>query len=85
MSAQEQSLVQQNIKQQILSVFSENLNVTVPSETTDLLETGLLDSLKLVDLLVELERRFGKAIDISDLEVDNFRCIESIAIFITQQ
>ncbi len=69
----------------IAKVFTEELNLEVPSTESDLFETGLLDSLKFVELLVKLEEVFGTLIAIEDLEIDNFRSIRKIAAFVTSQ
>ena len=63
-------------------LFAEKLNVRVPSEDTDLIETGLIDSLALVELLFEVEREFGVALPLGDLEVDDFRTIRRMGEFV---
>jgi len=60
----------------------ENLSVEVLSVHDDLLEMGLMDSLKIVELLVELEQRFGMRIPLNELEIDNFRSVMKIAHFV---
>ena len=67
---------------QITLLFSEKLHLDVPSSDTDLLETGLLDSLSFVDLLICLEQEFGTEVSVEDLEIDNYRSIEKIAEFV---
>ena len=71
--------------QQLTELFARKLNVDVPSVDTDLMETGLLDSLTLVELLAQLEETFGVSISIDDLEFENFRSIASIAGFVAQR
>ena len=66
----------------IAQLFSDTLHRDVPSPDTDLFESGLLDSLSFVDLLVSLEVEFGTTIRLDDLEVDNFRSIDRIATFL---
>jgi acyl carrier protein len=66
------------LQQQIVSLVLENVNLEVPSVHQDLIETGLLDSLKIVELLTELERRFRLKISVNDLDIDSFRSIERI-------
>jgi acyl carrier protein len=68
--------------QQISSFFSEKLNANIPSQETDLLETGILDSLGFVELLVYLETTFGVPITLERIEFDEFRSIIRIAEFI---
>ena len=67
---------------ELTALFATNLGVDVPSPETDLLETGRLDSLGVVELLFQLEQRFGIRIDPDDLEVDHFRSLAAIAAFI---
>ena len=71
------------LREQITTLFSGTLNLDVPSIDTDLFETGILDSLAFVARLRALERRFGVATSLEDLEVDNFRSIARSADFVT--
>jgi len=73
------------LQQQVVSLFAEKLNLDVASAETDLIETGLLDSLALVELLVQLEESFDVSISTDDLELENFRSITSIAGFVMQR
>jgi D-alanine--poly(phosphoribitol) ligase subunit 2 len=54
----------------------------VASEQTDLIETGMLDSLALVELLFEIEREFQVDLALDELDIDNFRTIERIGEFV---
>jgi acyl carrier protein len=71
--------------QQLTELFARKLNVDVPSVDTDLMETGLLDSLTFVELRAQLEETFGVSISIDDTEFENFRSIASIAGFVAQR
>ena len=73
------------LQQQVTSLFSEKLNLDVASAETDLIETGLLDSLALVELLAQLEESFDVSISTDDLEIENFRSITNIAGFVAQR
>jgi methoxymalonate biosynthesis acyl carrier protein len=70
-------------RDQVADVFLRSLNLEVPSPDTDLFETGLLDSLAFVELLVAIEKDFGVTTSVADLEVDNFRSIARIAEYVT--
>jgi len=70
------------LREQVADVFLRSLNLDVPSPDTDLFETGLLDSLAFVELLVGIEREFSVTTSVEDLEVDNFRSIARIAEFV---
>ncbi len=61
------------------ALFVESLHIEVPSADTDLFESGILDSLQLVELLVQLERRFGFKIRIDDIDLDDLRTLAGIA------
>ena len=61
------------------ALFVESLHIEVPSADTDLFETGILDSLQLVELLVQLEQRFGFKIKIDDIDLDDLRTLAGIA------
>ena len=65
------------------ALFIEHLRVEVPTPETDLLQTGRLDSLGVVELLFQLEQHFGIHIDTEDLEVEHFRSLAAIAAFVT--
>jgi acyl carrier protein len=73
------------LQQQVTALFAEKLNLDVASVETDLIETGLLDSLALVELLTQLEESFDVSISTDDLELENFRSITSIAGFVAQR
>ncbi len=61
------------------TVFVESFHIEVPSPDTDLLETGVLDSFQFVELLVQLEQRFGLRIKIDDVDLDDLRTLTRIA------
>ncbi len=73
----------EKIKAQITAIFAEQLNLEVPSPQTDLIDAGMLDSLKFVDLLLHIEKKFDMRVDLGDLDLDNFRSIDKIAKFVT--
>ena len=68
---------------EIQVIFSDVLLRDVALPTTDLLETGVLDSMALVELLLSLEQRFGFRVNIMELDLENFRSIEKIADFVS--
>lgn len=73
------------VHHKLTELFAKKLNLDVPSVDTDLVGTGLLDSLALVELLAQLEETFGVSVSIDDLELENFRSIASIAGFLAQR
>lgn len=69
----------------VLAIFRDELNIEVSGEDVDVIETGLLDSLGLVTLVVEIEQRCGVEIPFETLEVDDFRTMRSIVRLIEAQ
>ncbi|HZI21190.1 MAG TPA: acyl carrier protein [Gemmatimonadales bacterium] len=67
------------------ALFTKALGVEVPSPDTDLLATGRLDSVGFVELLMQLEKRFGLRVELDDVEVDDFRSLAAIAAFISER
>lgn len=71
------------LQTQITRFFSERLNVDVPSEETDLFDTGVLDSLAFVELLLHLEQHFHVRVSMEELHADHFRTISHIVDFVS--
>ena len=69
----------------ITALFVEKLNVEAPSLDADLYETGVLDSIAFVELLVFLEKEFKIKVGLDDIEVDNFRTIRKIVKFVLER
>jgi methoxymalonate biosynthesis acyl carrier protein len=70
------------LAQQISTLLSEKLHLQVPSLDTDLIETGLVDSLTFVEFLAQLEQEFDVHVSLEDLELDHFRTVTRIAGFV---
>jgi methoxymalonate biosynthesis acyl carrier protein len=67
------------VSERVQQLFLETLNVQVPSEDADLIESGLIDSLALVELLFAIEREFSVSLPLDDLEIENFRSVNRIS------
>lgn len=63
----------------ICAALRDRLMVIVASADVDLFETGLVDSIGLVELILELEDRFGVSLPMDNLEVDDLRTVRRIA------
>jgi acyl carrier protein len=63
-------------------LLREDLLVTPPSPDADLLTTGLIDSVALVELCVALERVFQVRVGLEDLDPEHFRSVNRIASFV---
>ena len=74
-----------NLASEIRALLADKLLVEVDSAETDLLAAGTLDSLTLVQLLLELEQRYGLKLAVDELEIDDFRSVQSIARLVASQ
>src|SRR5256886_10737732 len=79
------TLVTDSLQAELTTLFTKRLGVEVPSPDTDLLATGRLDSVGFVELLVQLEKRFGLPVELDDVEVEHFRSLAAIAAFIAER
>jgi len=73
------------LQSRLLKFFLERVHIEVPSVNTDLFETGALDSLAFVDLLLYMEQEFGITVSLEEVELDTFRSVEKIAEFLTKK
>jgi acyl carrier protein len=58
-------------------LIGEVLDGEVPSDTTDLIDSGLIDSLTLATIIVTIEEEFQVEL-LDDLDVDQFRSVARI-------
>jgi D-alanine--poly(phosphoribitol) ligase subunit 2 len=63
----------------IFAALRDRLLVIAGSADVDLFETGLVDSIGLVELILELEDRFGISLPMDNLEIDDLRTVRRIA------
>lgn len=73
------------VEKQLLAIFSRHLHTELASIETDLLESGILDSLKFVELLLALETELAIKLSVQELELENFRSIHQIATFLVSR
>jgi D-alanine--poly(phosphoribitol) ligase subunit 2 len=74
----------EKLQQYIVEIFAERFDTQLTSEDTDLLETGLVDSIKIIELVLELEQRFGVSFPFEELEIEDFRTVLTLADRIAQ-
>jgi methoxymalonate biosynthesis acyl carrier protein len=76
------AMTQQSICSELGSFLAVKMGIEAPSPEADLVATGLLDSLAMVDLLVHLEERYDTRISLEDLDLDHLRSVARIAAFL---
>jgi D-alanine--poly(phosphoribitol) ligase subunit 2 len=69
---------------EIEALCLEKVAVRVQSTDQDLFESGLLDSLLLVQLILELERHFQIELPFSELDLSALRSIDEMAVLIAR-
>jgi D-alanine--poly(phosphoribitol) ligase subunit 2 len=67
------------------AILVEGLHIDAPPPDTDLFESGTLDSLQLVELLVQIERRFGVQIAVENIDLENLRTLRRISDLVAAQ
>jgi len=70
--------------EQVRELVSRTILVDVRDDE-DLIENAVLDSLALVELLFELERRFDVVLVVGELDIENFRSVSRIAQLVAEQ
>ncbi len=71
-----------DITPQIVELLEKTLGVDIESPDFDLLESGVLDSLALIEVMTELESAFGVEIPLDALELDDLRTARSLALLV---
>jgi D-alanine--poly(phosphoribitol) ligase subunit 2 len=67
------------LQQQINDIFAERFETKLDSLDIDLLDTGIVDSVRIVELVLEIEQRFGVSLPFEALEIEDFRTVPRLA------
>lgn len=74
-----------SIRQRLARIFEDDLGLEVPAADADLFNSGIMDSLAFVDMLLKIEHEFDITLSLDTVEFDRFKSIESIAEFIASR
>ena len=69
---------------QFISTISYDKGVNI-EDGTDLFETAILDSMSIISLLTLLQEKTGLTFSPDDLQVENFKSIDSIMAWIERK
>jgi acyl carrier protein len=64
--------------ERLRDILARTLDTDVPDPETDLVQSGLLDSLALVELLVAVEQEFSITFAPDELEIERFRSLRAL-------
>ena len=70
------------LRASVLALLHDDLHVSVETVDAELFDSGLIDSLTFVDLLFQLEQKFGVAVQLDDIDPDRFRTVTAIADYV---
>lgn len=68
-----------NIQERVLNIVRESLTVENIEVEQDLIESGLLDSLSLIHLIMALEDGFEITISPEELDIEDYRSVKNMA------
>ncbi len=74
-----------NVKEKIKVFLSKFVNVNEIEDTDNIFEKGLVNSLFAMNLVNFVENEFNITIDNTELDLDNFKDINSIAALIEKK
>lgn len=72
------------LQRQVVDVFAARFATEPADLAGDLLDSGLVDSVRLVELVLELEQRFGISLPFDALDIDDFRTVDRIAALVAR-
>jgi len=72
-------------REEVRTLLRRHLHVIAPDEEADLVASGVVDSLKLVELFLVLERKFRIQVTLDEMDLDDFRSVASIAAYVKRQ
>jgi acyl carrier protein len=70
--------------QRVQGLMKDVLAITPDGIDQDLLESGLLDSMALIELLYAIEQEFTVELPLEELDVDRLRSVRGIASYVEQ-
>jgi acyl carrier protein len=66
----------------VRAILSRVADLDVESDEADIIASGRLDSLALIELIFSLEEEFGLTVALDRLEIEDFRSVRTIALLV---
>ncbi|NNE91600.1 MAG: D-alanine--poly(phosphoribitol) ligase subunit 2 [Verrucomicrobiales bacterium] len=67
-----------DLTETIIQIFADHLAIDIDDIELDLIDEGLLDSLAVVDLLLQLEKQLGFTVVMEELDLEDLRTVRRI-------
>jgi acyl carrier protein len=77
--------VQSILKDYIVTEFLHERDNAVLKDDAPLIESGIIDSMGLIRLILFIEEKFGIKIGEEELDMENFRTIGALTEFVTEK
>jgi D-alanine--poly(phosphoribitol) ligase subunit 2 len=71
--------------ERITELLRATVSMEVSSPDLDLIESGMLDSLAFVEILLGIEDEFGVDVRMGGFQIDDFRTVSKIADFVERK
>jgi acyl carrier protein len=76
--------VEPTIVERVRLLVEEVVGVEVPDDDMDLMASGFMDSLTLITMISEIEREFKLELALAELDVADFRSVDTMTRFLTE-
>jgi len=74
--------IKNTLKKYIVTEIMHEKEMGVLGDETALIEDGIIDSMGLIELVLFIEKQFGVAVAEEDMDIDNFRTLNSLTEYI---
>ena len=79
------SETEKNVKETITSFILNSINIAGLDDDDNLFETGIVNSLFAVQLMIYIEKTFGIEVTTDDLDIENFKSINATTSFVIKR
>lgn len=81
----ERALAADGVMERLRMLFAAQFHAEVTDNDADLLASGLLDSLRLVELLLHIEDEFAVRVPLEAVELDDLRTLRRLAALVERR
>lgn len=77
--------VDDDVAERVRRLLAERVGVEPPAPGSELVASGLLDSLGVVDMLAAIEEEFEIVLELEDIDLECFRTLETMTAFVRER